>query len=558
MKTPILFFKLMVLMTIFYSCKDDDKAQILSTVEVNIKIDENYNFIPLENTTIRITNIQSGETDSTKLLDATKVLFTDLIPGDYQIQAYRHLTDDEKESLYGDKSTQIYITSTQNIKAGAIKDIRIYLTLKPNVEFLPAQTLTVNNFIYTYMDYAYFWHKEMPEINYRTQRDPEAYFYSLLKDPDDKWSFITDDIEALIAYFDGVSKSKGYSIQPYYLRQGSNQVIIYVEYVYRNSPASEAGLQRGDMIHKINGETVTDQNYQRLLNNDNMVLTLGYLDDSGNIVSLSPEVEINAVENLQHHPIIASSIHEVEGSTIGYIAYSSFTASYDTALVNTFSDFKAAGVNELVLDLRYNGGGRVTSAVLLAGLIAPKSSVGEVFIEEVWNENLKNYNAKLRIPNQSMNLDLSRVYILTTSGTASASEMVIYGLAPHMEVIQIGTQTHGKYYGSIMIQDIDENTNQRRHSWALQPIVMRAQNVTNDINYQQGLPPNHTLRDNIYNAQLGDIEEHFLSNAISLITSGSLVELAPELKKASIDYIKIENFKENNIPYHGTMITELP
>lgn len=424
----------------------------------------------------------------------------------------------------------------------------------------PRKVLSINKFIDDYMSLTYFWNSEMPKISYRNEPDSEEYFYKLLKKPDDRWSFITDDIDALKAYFDGVQKTYGYSIQPYYLKPGSNQVVIFVEYVDKESPAEAAGLKRGDMFYKIDGQIITDKNYQTLLAKESMIITLGITDNKLNVIGLIPEISLSAVV-MNIHPIVTSKILEISGHKIGYLAYNAFRENYDTALVNTFNRFKSENVTELVLDLRYNGGGSVSSALKLAGLIAPSSSFESVFIKEKWNSKMIAYFKQeygnsdeifiLRIPGEENNIDLNRLFVLTTSNTASASEMVIYGLAPYMEIIQIGEKTHGKYYGSITIEDP-----KGKHTWAIQPIVMRSENATNNINYLDGLPPTKSLSDNEYNAQLGDPEEQFLKEAISRITTGAFT--VSELKARGLVMNSIKGYKKKADPLRDIMLPSLP
>jgi hypothetical protein len=386
------------------------------------------------------------------------------------------------------------------------------------------EVLEINTFIHDNMSFYYFWNEDMPDVDPEYELDSEDYFYQLLKTPDDKWSFITDDYSGLLDYFAGIQKTVGYSILPAYLNSTSDQVVAFIEYVYRDSPASQAGLKRGDIIYKIDGQTITGANYQDLLTRETFVLTLGELNDNNSITELSPSLSLSAIE-LNQHPIVASSIIDTLGHKIGYLAYTSFTANYDTALVNTFIQFKAAGVTELVLDLRYNGGGSVSTAALLGDILVPPGNQGNTFIQQVFNNTWSTYlkekegftdeSFKIPFESNSDNLNISKLYALTTPGTASASEMVIYGLDPYMDVVQIGDTTLGKYYGSITLDDEEE------HNWAIQPLVMRSINATNDIDYSLGLLPDYYLPDYFYlfpADQLGDPNEVFLSKAISLIT----------------------------------------
>ncbi|GAO29883.1 S41 family peptidase [Geofilum rubicundum] len=415
---------------------------------------------------------------------------------------------------------------------------------------ISAEVLKINKFIYDNMNALYYWNEEMPDLNYREETDSEEYFYKLLKDPDDRWSFITDDIDALENYFEGVFKSPGYSIQGYFVNENSSQVVFIVEYVYRNSPASEAGLRRGDLFYKINGKILTSENYQELLALDDKVITLGQMTQEGQITAIEPAISVQSKEDLVQHPILATSITETETATIGYLAYASFIASYDDELAQVFTDFKAAGVDELVLDLRYNGGGSVATAQKLASMIVPAAANQQIFIREKYNDFLSQYNFDLKFDVEANNLNLERVYVLTTSGTASASEMIIYGLAPYMDVFQIGDETHGKYYASITWSDNMEEPEKRTHNWAIQPIVIKSENVDNSINYLVGLAPDYELDDIRYNADLGDPEEHFLAVAIEHITTGSINAAALKSASSGFQNIKaIKGFKESRIPY---------
>ncbi len=400
---------------------------------------------------------------------------------------------------------------------------------EPIKEKAPFKVRQINEFIDDNMSFFYFWNDEMPKIDPDYEFDSEEYFNKLLKKPDDRWSFITDDYKALKNYFAGIQRSVGYSLMLIYKDYPvSNQVLGFIEYVYRDSPASEAGLKRGDMLYKIDGQIINDQNYNELLSRNSFVLTLGKLtstDEITEITEISPSISLTTVEELAEHPVIATSIIETGGHKIGYLAYSSFTYNYDTALVSTFEQFKSQGVTEVVLDLRYNGGGAVSSAALLGDMLVPPGNEGNTFIRQVYNDDFTNaFIEELNFTEDSFkivfepnrhNLNVSKLYVLTTSGTASASEMVIYGLDPYMEVIQIGDTTVGKYYGSITLDD------EEKHNWAIQPIVMRSINAPDNINYKQGLPPDIPLPDYFYHFteyQLGDPMEPFFAKAISDIT----------------------------------------
>ncbi|MBK3518690.1 S41 family peptidase [Carboxylicivirga marina] len=397
---------------------------------------------------------------------------------------------------------------------------------KKEESLVPKEVQEINQFVWEGMDFAYFWNTSMPEVDYEWEEDTYELFDKLLFTSVDRWSFLTDDVDALNNYFSGISKSMGHSIRLFRLTEGSDDLVGFIEYVEPGSPADLAGgIYRGRMFHKIDGTKLSISNYSNLLNQDDYTMTFGLLNQDLTITDETPSVNIAAVE-WQSNPILMSKVIDHGGSKVGYLVYTSFVDDYNDELEAVFADFKNQGVDNLVLDLRYNSGGSVNSAILLSSMIAPADKVGDVLLRTNYNDNLKDY-FDLKYPNEtdlyidriienSNNLNLDKVAILSTFKTASASEMVIYGLDPHMEVIHIGEQTHGKYYGSITLSDPDE-----KHKWAMQPIVMRAENKTNSISYNEGLIPNPERIDFIdanEMFELGNVNEDFLAVALTSLT----------------------------------------
>lgn len=385
-----------------------------------------------------------------------------------------------------------------------------------------------NQWVFNTMSDMYFWEDKISVTDGNTNENTFDFFDKLVYQSGiiDRWSFITDDHAALVNLLAGVYKSTGYSIRPYY-RDGdtSNEVVCIIEYVEPDSPADIAGLERGDVFYQINGQTLNDENFYDLVYLDEQVLTLGVINQDFSVSEISPKINITAIE-LTTYPILKTNIVEYGGKKIGYLAYTSFIAKYNDDLKAVFADFKSQGIDELVLDLRYNSGGSVETAILLCSMIAPASQVGDILLKGQYNEAVTDYFAKKygeeslidRIIEVEENLNLSRLVVLTTRNTASASEMVIYGLKPHMEVIQIGEQTHGKYYASATFTD------DAIYNWAMQPIIFRTENRDNSINYNEGLVPDSPVQDLalVFDQQpvyeLGDAQEEFFALAIEQLT----------------------------------------
>lgn len=379
----------------------------------------------------------------------------------------------------------------------------------------------INEWVYENMLQYYYWTDEIPQLDPKEESNTYEMFDDLLYSSIDKWSFITNDYEGLMQYFSGVQLTMGMSFQLYYLKPGSNQVYGVVEYVDANGPADRANIVRGDVFFKINGTLMNSSNFTELLNQDEFTLTFGNISEDRIITPVSPTIHL-AAEQLSVDPINYYTIIDIADKKIGYLLLTSFIDDYEDELENVFSYFKQNNISELILDLRYNPGGHVSTAILLSSMIGPSDIAGKVMLNTTYNKYLNEFLEE-EYPNEpdlfidrftesDYNLNLSRLFVLTSENTASASEMVIYSLKPYMNVILIGNQTHGKYYGSITIEE------HKKHNWAIQPIIMRAGNATNSIDYSAGMPADYVIKDDDYSHQLGDPEEALCGKAISLIT----------------------------------------
>ena len=391
----------------------------------------------------------------------------------------------------------------------------------------------INNFIWKSLNDVYLWEEYIPENIDRSQEfDPKDYFEKLLFKPTDRWSFITEDYESLINSFKGIEESFGHNFK-LFLLSGSNDVIGVVKYVVPNSPADDAGIQRGDLFYKVNGITLNSSNYRELLfESSSYTLSFGKFNEVGEIVQ---EEDISLISTvINENPIYINKTIDYDGYKIGYLSYNQFISYYNDSLVNVMEKFKADGISDLVLDLRYNPGGSISTAILLSSMIVPTevATNNEVYSRLVWNDAVNDYwleqegeesdNLLSRFFTPEVSLNLQTVYILVTANTASASELVINCLRPYMNVVVIGPEnTTGKYVGSITVQ-ADETDYE---NWAMQPIVLKTANANGVSDYSDGFAPDFQVEDD-FNAPLGTIEEDMLATAIELITGFSIADPA--------------------------------
>ncbi|MDL2245970.1 peptidase S41, partial [Parabacteroides sp. OttesenSCG-928-J18] len=207
-----------------------------------------------------------------------------------------------------------------------------------------------------------------------------------------------------------------------------------------------------------------------------------------------------------------------------------------------FKNFKSEGVNEFVLDLRYNGGGLVSCAQTLASCLAPSDIIKDsknyfCIMKNNGKSTAKASNSyypfNSSLTSSNLNLTKKRLYVLTGRWSASSSEAVINALKPFMDVILIGEQTLGKAVGSILFGDGDEGD---KYDWIMHPIVMSICNHDGDYAYsQKGFTPD-VLNDEyglpfVKFCQLGDTNETLLSTALALIAGQTLS--APALRSSA-------------------------
>ena len=327
----------------------------------------------------------------------------------------------------------------------------------------------------------------------RKFNSPEGLFHYLLHS-DDRFSFIVRDIDELENSFQGISLSTGMA------------------------DAYKQGVKRGDFFLSVDGEKLSPTNYQRLLINQNPSLTFGFCQIVNKQLVPTQSKTLSQLP-LQEDPILLHKTLQRNGKKIGYLVYNSFVSKYDKELNEVFSQFKADGVSDLVLDLRYNSGGSVQTAIYLASMIRG-TNTNEVFVKQTSNPKMANYwkrayNFENNISGTPIHsLDLPKVYILTSKRTASASELIINGLKPYLQVVQIGDKTVGKNLASVTLKDKTPGS-----KWAMQPIVLRSENASGFGAYESGLVPDFHIVEKAENlGTLGDENEPLLAKAMELIT----------------------------------------
>lgn len=396
---------------------------------------------------------------------------------------------------------------------------------------IPANQLELNDFVWKAMNVFYLNKSEVEDLadNRFASRNelnaylsgfssPEALFANLIT-PTDRFSIIVNDFRALEDALNGIRIDNGMRFGLVQISE-TNDVFGYVRYVLPNSPADQAGVERGMLFNKVNGERFTpNSNFGSLLSPNSYTISLAELTPNG-LEDTATEIELNKIE-LTEQAIHKTEILEHNGIKVGYLMYNGFRRTQENELNAVFGNFLAEGIDELVLDLRYNGGGDLRTSVDLAGMITGQFS-GELFATQEFNANFEEepitFTSQNRAGESLNSLNLSRLYVLTSASTASASEVLISGLLPYISIIQIGTPTVGKYQGSITLYDSEDFRRQGatlNHTYALQPLVLKLVNSAGFTDFDNGLPPSIQQQENFSDlGVLGNEEEPLLKTAL--------------------------------------------
>lgn len=407
----------------------------------------------------------------------------------------------------------------------------------------PSPTLSdnqyVNKWIKEEMNDWYYWTDEIPQ-NIDDNKSPDEYFNSLLKPYNttthdgDRYSWIRSNYAELINSLSGISRDIGFE---YYTIYDDNDQFdfIAVVYVKIGSDAEKQGLKRGDIIEKVDGVTVTEDNNGSILRSGANGYTLTIKDKT-------EPITVQVMDNFAEYPIYYSKVLTVDNKKIGYLVYNGFmedngdeSQQYDVDLAAKFTEFYNANVTDIVLDLRYNGGGYIRSAQRLASALVKNRSSKNLFARYEYNKKVMkeldesdymNYfldgfstpNHRVTIPR--LGDKINKVYILTGKYTASASEMLINSLKPYMDVVTIGRTTYGKNVGSISLYEEKDS----RNKWGMQPIVLKTFNSKDESNYGGGFTPDYPF--NEFSEPLlpfGDTNEALLKIAIDAITGQQML-----------------------------------
>jgi C-terminal peptidase prc len=367
-------------------------------------------------------------------------------------------------------------------------------------------TLGQCTFVRDSLQSYYYWYKELPSPDPASFASPEAYLEAVRYRPlDSSFSYITSKASSDAFYSD--SQFIGFGLS--YKR--TSELELRLAQTFPGSPAADAGMDRGDTLLSVNGKAVAD------LLRTGEINTIFGAEQVGVTAELAwrtlggQERRATLAKRLVTIPTVSqTAVLSAGSSRVGYIHFRNFVQPSVEALNTAFAQIRDQGATELVLDLRYNGGGLVSVAQHLGGLIGGAPLVGQVFVQFTHNDKQASRNTAYRFEAKPQALAVSRLVVIATRGSASASEAIVNGLRPYMDVKVVGDTTYGKPVGQYGFDFCEK---------VLYPVSFLVTNARGEADYFNGIPADCAAADDVDHA-LASPQEASLAEALYVVRNG--------------------------------------
>ncbi|ASJ72681.1 S41 family peptidase [Granulosicoccus antarcticus] len=302
-----------------------------------------------------------------------------------------------------------------------------------------------NQWVYDNMRDYYLFYDQVPVVNPQSYDSTQDLLSSIRFEERDPFSHLADATASDLLFQEGREFGLGYRWG--YDEDDNARILQVVE----ASPFGLAGIERGDIIVSVNGLDWQSDELSELFQEDVVGTPETPTQSNWRIVKRESGAQVDIPISTAEYAInsveaVAEFTNPDSGSKTGYFVFNRFLNTSEQELRDTFQQFGQSGVSDLIVDLRYNSGGRVFIAEVLASLIAGNARAGGLLYRYEYNDKYQNENYDLLLEENDESLDLSRVIFITRSSTASSSEIVTLGLSPHMEVVTVGSTTSGKPY----------------------------------------------------------------------------------------------------------------
>lgn len=407
--------------------------------------------------------------------------------------------------------------------------------------------IATQTWMYETMQQEYLYYQDIPEkksLNFFNK--PSDFLNSMVSSKDKKSGSTFSHIDSVFVTTRSTSTTPTFGFEGTMVRAENGSYGIRVLYTQENSPAEEVGLKRGDLIIAANNKKINSSDLFYITSpKEAYLFTMGKLNERGfdtlqTVQMPSPRI----VENKNIYK--SDDIMEIAGKRVAYIMYNEFGNNDAENLKQLFKDIAGQSVDDIILDLRYNPGGYVNIAQLVSTNLAPQEAMGNVFLKMTHNDKINQtdiLNFEQSLLANGSPLNYKNLYVITSSNTASASEIVINCLRPYMagRLIQVGTATFGKNVAQQLYTD--EEKAPMLEFWMTNSLLSNAEDFSDY--YTNGLNPDYEIAENFKGelGELGTAQDSLMIPIIKHIETGSFPTTeTPEAASRSID----EKLRFNN------------
>lgn len=407
--------------------------------------------------------------------------------------------------------------------------------------YYPFEYEDSRDFTYKLMKEIYFWNEDLPEINpfaYATPNEVMAVLTAGI--PQDKgWGYVETGIKESDKQSLGVATVKDYGFFPEELGDGTYRIVT----VQPNSPFGLANIGIGDVIIRVNNEVVSSLGDLADLTLKNETLEFTIKTKEG--VELAPQsitVASYTPTAVMHYKILdENTTPQITTGKTGYLVFDNFMTT-PSELDPVFEEFRNKGVSQMIIDLRYNGGGYIQIADYFIDLLIGAGHGGKLNNVTVWNNRYSHWNEPTHIRNYTKSLNVEKVVFLTNEYTASASELMINALSPYIDVKAVGSITHGKPVG--MPQFTYEKANDNM-VYNIIPVAFALENSQGEGYYFDGMPVDSSIKDSqAYAYGEGEVfteAVYYLENGVM---TGSPDSPTPATRSMRVDSSRIRDRRD--------------
>lgn len=406
--------------------------------------------------------------------------------------------------------------------------------------------ITTQTWMYETMQQEYLYYQDIPEkksLNFFNK--PSDFLNSMVSSKDKKSGSTFSHIDSVFVTTRSTSTTPTFGFEGTMVRAENGSYGIRVLYTQENSPAEEVGLKRGDLIIAANNKKINSSDLFYITSpKEAYLFTMGKLNERG--FDTLQTVQMPSPRIVENKNIYKSDIMEIAGKRVAYIMYNEFGNNDAENLKLLFKDIAGQSVDDIILDLRYNPGGYVNIAQLVSTNLAPQEAMGSVFLKMTHNDKINqtdilNFEQSLLANGSPVNY--KNLYVITSSNTASASEIVINCLRPYMagRLIQVGTATFGKNVAQQLYTD--EEKAPMLEFWMTNSLLSNAEDFSDY--YTSGLKPDYEKAENFKGelGELGTAQDSLMIPIIKHIETGSFPTTeTPDAASRSLD----EKLRFNN------------